>query len=221
MSNLAGKSYAMNVVTPMQPWRAAMKKGIFVILRAFPMLLSRVQGLNFIHFARWCVITKKDWPGLTAQEREALSYNYMLFATNFNGTWEQYVDAFSDGIPDLLNLAWYGDYNYPQSIPTSPFQRYIEHNQYDTDYYYNATPGANQRDIKASIMVYSALLELQVLHAQCDADSFAKAYRAKLRDLQNCLGSMGYAPAASVGSLAAAKERQAAVDAVWKPSAAA
>ncbi|MDW4496501.1 hypothetical protein R5H30_00790 [Sulfitobacter sp. D35] len=220
MSNLAGKAYAMNVVTPLSPWHSLVKKGIFVVLRAFPKLLARVQGLNFIHFARWCVIDRKDWPGLTDEERDALSYNYMLFATNFNGTWEQYVDAFSDGIPDLLNLAWYGDYNYPQSIPTTPFQNYIQHNQYDTDYVYNATPGANQRDIKASIRVYSALLELRDLHANADPETFARAYRETLCKLQNCLVSMGYGPAASVASLKAAEDRQAATDEIWKHRAA-
>jgi hypothetical protein len=144
-----------------------------------------------------------------------LHYNYMLFGTNFNGTWEQYVDSFSDGIPELLDLAWYGDYKYPKSIPSTPFRKYIEHNQFDTDYYFNATPGANQRDIKASIRILIATRELQEAHALSDPKQFARAYRAQLTAVQNCLVSMGHGPVASVASEKAARHRQIAIEQVW------
>ena len=75
----------------------------------------------------------------------------MLFVSNFNGTWDQYIDAFSDGIPNGLDLFWYSSTKYPGSIPITPFKNYIRANQIDTDYYYNATPGAAQRDIKAAL----------------------------------------------------------------------
>ena len=73
--------------------------------------------------------------------------DYMLFVSNFNGTWDQYIDAFSDGIPNgstcsVLSTKYLAH-------PISPFKAYIRANQVDNDYYYNATPGAAQRDIKA------------------------------------------------------------------------
>jgi hypothetical protein len=52
----------------------------------------------------------------------------MLFCSNFNGTWDQYIDAFPDGIPNGLDLFWYSSTKYPQSIPMSPFKNYIRHN---------------------------------------------------------------------------------------------
>ena len=58
----------------------------------------------------------------------------MLFVSNFNGTWDQYIDAFSDGIPNGLDLFWYASTKYPGSIPSTPFNAYIRANQIDCDY---------------------------------------------------------------------------------------
>ncbi len=216
MSNVAGKAYALNVITPLKRWHYWLKIGIVTILRAFPKLLMGLQGLSIIHFARWVVIRRRDWPDLGQGKETRLRYNYMIFFSNFNGTWDQYIDAFSDGIPDNLDLAWYGDYRYPQSIPLSPFKRYIEHNQFDTEYYYNATPGAAQRDIKSSIRVMVAVRKLQALHSTVTPAEFAKAYRETLVAVQNDLGSMGLAPVASTAHLHAARARQIEIDRRWK-----
>ena len=43
----------------------------------------------------------------------------MLFCSNFNGTWDQYIDAFADGIPNGLDLFWYTSSKYPASIPVT------------------------------------------------------------------------------------------------------
>ena len=84
----------------------------------------------------------------------------MLFCSNFNGTWDQYIDAFSDGLPDGLDMFWYASTKYPHSIPISVFKYYIGHNQIDTNYYYNATPGSAQRDIKRALRLAVALRRL-------------------------------------------------------------
>ena len=55
--------------------------------------------------------------------------------------------------PSGLDLFWYASTKYPHSIPISTFKSYIAANQIQTNYYYNATPGAAQRDIKAALRV--------------------------------------------------------------------
>jgi hypothetical protein len=219
MSNIAGKAYALNVITPLARWHYWVKLGIVTILRAFPTLLAGLQGLSIIHFARWVVIRRKDWPDLGQGKETRLRYDYMIFFSNFNGTWDQYIDAFSDGIPDNLDLAWYGDYRYPQSIPLSPFKRYIQHNQFDTEYYYNATPGAAQRDIKASIRVMVAVRKLQSLHGTSTPEEFAQAYRKTMVEVQNDLGTQGMSPVASSAAHRAAIARQDGINRIWASAA--
>lgn len=196
MSNVAGKAYGMNVVTPMRPWKTWINRFIFMVARTQPQQLGGLLGLSIIHFARWVLIKRKQWPDL-GQGRPQLNNDYMLFVSNFNGTWDQYIDAFSDGIPNGLDLFWYSSTKYPGSIPITPFKNYIRANQVDTDYYYNATPGAAQRDIKAALRLWSVLDRLALQHAELPPADFAEAYRLALIEVQNDLASAGYAPVAS------------------------
>jgi hypothetical protein len=196
MSNVAGKAYGMNVITPMPPWKTWINRLLFMVARTQPAQLGGLLGLSIIHFARWVIIRRDQWPDLGAG-RPAVRHDYMLFCSNFNGTWDQYIDAFSDGIPNGLDLFWYASVKYPGSIPITPFKNYIRANQIDCDYYYNATPGAAQRDIKAALRLWAALDGLAADHARLGPDEFAAAYRRALVAVQNDLPSAGHAPVAS------------------------
>jgi hypothetical protein len=197
VSNIAGKAYAMNVITPMRPWSTFIQRLIFMASRALPSQLKGLMGLGLIHFARWVIIRRNQWPNI-GQGRQALKYDYMLFCSNFNGTWDQYIDAFSDGIPAGLDFFWYASVKYPHSIPITTFKEYITYNQIDTDYYYNATPGAAQRDIKSALRVLAQVRVLAVLHPSSTPAAFAAAYRKSLVAVQNSLGPQGIGPAASL-----------------------
>lgn len=214
MSNVAGKAYAMNVVTPMRPCLTWVNRLIFMVGRAIPATLGGLLGLSIIHFARWALIKRDQWPDL-GQGKQTLQNDYMLFCSNFNGTWDQYIDAFSDGIPNGPDLFWWASTKYPHSIPVAPFKQYISANQIGTDYYYNATPGSAQRDIKRSLMVFAALRDLEKQHGSMTPAEFAEAYKAALLSVQNALGSVGFAPVASLSTAAAAANRQEFIEARW------
>ena len=200
MSNIAGKADAMNVITPMPRWCTWIQTALFMIARITPQTLSGLLGLKLIHFARWVIIRRNQWPDPAGNGAQTLDNDYMLFLSNFNGTWDQYIDAFADGIPQGLDLFWYASTKYPHSIPISTFKSYITANQIQTNYYYNATPGAAQRDIKAALRVRRELLALADQHRGGDAAAFAKAYREALTRLASSLASPGYAPIASVAT---------------------
>lgn len=220
MSNIAGKAYALNVITPMRRWHIWLKRAIFLTVRALPHLMSGLIGLSIIHFARWVVIGRSQWPDLGQGRQPKLYYNYTLFNSNFNGTWDQYIDSFSDGIPDMLDLAWYHDYNYPSSIPITRFKNYIHHNQIDTDYFYNATPGAAQRDIKAALRCWNAVSALSRIRRHLDPITFRDEYVRTLCFVQNDLGTLGPGTAASVPTEEAHASRQRFVNLRWRNDAA-
>lgn len=217
MSNIAGKAYAMNVITPSDPgirFRAVppyirvrptwINKLIFMVSRCLPETLQGLLGLSLIHFARWFFVKPDQWPVFDEKlkaRKQNIKQDYMIFCSNFNGTWDQYIDAFSDGIPNGLDLFWYTAVKYPQSIPIIQFKNYITHNQIDTNYYYNATPGAAQRDVKAGLKVRRAILKLkEVYESGADPAQFAKAYRKHLIEVQSFLGDPGFAPVASLST---------------------
>jgi hypothetical protein len=214
MSNVSGKAYAMNVVTPMRPPRTWINTFLFMFVRTQPSALQGLLGLKFIHFARWVMIRRSQWPKI-GKRRERLLNDYMLFCSNFNGTWDQYIDAFSDALPNGLDILWYSSTKYPHSIPISPFKNYIRANQVDTDYYYNATPGAAQRDVKSALRVRRAVLALAEDHSRMSPEAFAEAYRKRLVEVQNDLGAHGDAPVASNDTAAADRNRGPFVEAAW------
>ena len=79
MSNIAGKAYAMNVLTPMRPGMTWLSGFIFRISRAAPSKLAGLLGLKFIHFARWVMIRREQWPRARPAGRPNLQNDYMLF----------------------------------------------------------------------------------------------------------------------------------------------
>lgn len=196
MSNIAGKAYGMTVITPVPTWASWFGATIFRAVRCFPSTLSALIGLSIIHFARWAIIRRDQWPDL-GNGPQRLQHDCLLFCSNFNGTWDQYIDAFSAGVPSGLNLLWYRNLHFPGAVPNTPFKNYIRANQLTNDFYYNATPGVAQRDIKSALRVRSALTELERAYATRDAAEFAGAYRAALISVQNDLGSHGPSPVAS------------------------
>src|SRR5438445_9073957 len=137
----------MNAVTPMKPWKTPILRLIFFLLGAIKPLQNDLKQLSFIHFARWVIVGKNQFPLLTEkQPREELRYDYLLFFSNFNGTWNQYIDAFPAVLSRGLNMIWRWSEKFAGSVPVTPFKEYIARVQFDTDYYYTAYPYATAND---------------------------------------------------------------------------
>ena len=158
MSNINGKVYAMNAITPMKPWKTWILRVFFFLLGHIKPLQKDLIDLSFIEFARWVVLPRKGFPFLgNGQSKEDLKYDYLLFFSNFNGTWNQYIDAFSAVLSKGLNLVWRWSEKFPGSVPVTLFKEYIARVQFDTDYYYTAYPHATANDVKSAHIVQSSL----------------------------------------------------------------
>ncbi len=190
MSNIRGKAYAMNVITPQKSWKSWILRSAFKLLT--PKFTQKdLRDLSFIHFARWTIIPKHGFPSFPSQVRkERLKYDYLLFESNFNGSWNEYVDAFNTVLAFKLNLVWFWSENFPGSVPLSPFKAYIEHNQKYTDYYYMAYPGSTVSDVKNALDASRAFDVLAQAASQDDA-RFEQAYGEFMSRVQNKLGANG------------------------------
>ena len=155
-------------------------------------------NLSFIEFARWVVLPRGRFPFLGhGQVKEELKYDYLLFFSNFNGTWNQYIDAFSAVLSHGLNLIWRWSEKFPGSVPVTPFKEYIARVQFDTDYYYTAYPHATANDLKSAHIVQSALDGLNQRAQACSPEQFADAYLQFVIQVQAHLGETGEAPVVS------------------------
>lgn len=195
MTNITGKTYAMNAITPMKPWKTWILRGFFFLLGHIEPLRADLVNLSFIHFARWVVIRRDAFPHVSAsQPREELQYDYLLFFSNFNGTWNQYIDAFSAVLSKGLNLVWRWSEKFPGSVPVTPFKQYVGRVQFETDFYYSAYPHAATNDVKAAHRVQAALDELAGKSGGMSSEEFEKAYLSFTVKVQRDLGSTGMAP---------------------------
>jgi hypothetical protein len=195
MSNINGKVYAMNAITPMKPWKTVIVKAFFLLLRLVKPLQSDLINLSFIEFARWVMIPRGRFPYLgNGQVKEELKYDYMLFFSNFNGTWNQYIDAFSDVLGSKLNLIWRWSEKFPGSYPVTLFKEYIARVQFDTDYYYTAYPQATANDVKSAHIVQASLEALTQRADKYTPAEFSAAYLKFVIQVQGHLGETGEAP---------------------------
>jgi len=223
MSNIAGKSYAMNVITPITGWVYYVNRikfaavqfsvsrklgttgfwGKLVPLRLAELIYDRLNGLltlSLIHYARWAII--KQFPHIDeSQPKEALKYHYMLFFSNFNGSWKQYVDSFHMAIPNGLDLLWYKNVSYPNSVPLQPFHKYITYNQVWTNHYYNAYPLAASNDIKGAQTLKDEL-EKFIDESDLDADPelFQIRFESLLESQQQNMGLLAATPIISLSA---------------------
>lgn len=197
MTNINGKAYAMNAITPMKPWKTPILRLIFFVFGAFKCLQADLKNLSFIHFARWVIIGRNQFPHLSSEQpAENLHYDYMIFFSNFNGTWNQYIDAFSAVLSKGLDLVWRWSEKFPGSVPVTIFKEYIARVQFDTDYYYTAYPHATANDVKSAHIVQSSLDRLSLVAGGCTPEQFAAAYLGFVLEVQSHLGETGEAPIA-------------------------
>ncbi|HEV2711148.1 MAG TPA: hypothetical protein VGU67_13115 [Edaphobacter sp.] len=195
MSNINGKVYALNAITPMKPWKTWILRMFFFVLGHVKPLQADLINLSFIQFARWVILPRDRFPFLgQTQRREALKYDYLLFFSNFNGTWNQYIDAFSAVLSRGLNLVWRWSEKFPGSVPVTPFKQYIARVQFDTDYYYTAYPQATANDVKSAHVVQDALTAFSKRVETQTPEQFREAYLQFVIAVQSHLGSTGEAP---------------------------
>lgn len=211
MSNIAGKAYAMNVITPMSRWRSIVNRFVFALAKTpfFSGKLDGLKTLSLIHFARWVILSPSQFPRLSeSQPQEELKYAYMLFFSNFNGSWTQYVDSFHMSIPSGLDLLWRKNIKYPKSVPLTPFHQYILHNQIWTEHYFNAYPLASANDVKSAMTLTDSLKQLMADSASSTAEQFAQQYAQFIFQNQSHLGRMSASPVVSLASQSVQERRR-------------
>ena len=176
MSNVSGKAYGMNVVTPMRPCLTWINRALFMASRAIPKTLRGLLGLSIIHFARWIIIKRDRSPDL-GQGKQSLQNDYMLFCSNFNGTWDQYIDTFSDGIPSGLDLLWYSSTRVSAFDPDQPVQGLHPGKPDRHGLLLQFGPGRRTARCQSALRVRRAILELAAKQGLVVSGRFPQAVR--------------------------------------------
>lgn len=184
--NRHGRARAMTVFSPVRPtWRppgGVLWLGlVFTFARTFTDRTSTIRELSFIHFARWAVVWQLPDHG---QPRDRLRQPLLMFESNYNCTFDQYIDAFSSILGRGMSAIWGTSYGFPGPVPVAPFKRYIRGNEFCADHYYSAYPTATTTMVKSAIALRQPLRAFTIRAATLSPDAFQQEYREFLTDVQ-------------------------------------
>jgi len=106
-----------------------------------------LSGLTSIHFARWVMIDNG---------------NNILFESNFDGSWENYIDDFVDHASVGMNVIWGNCIGFPKggSKDIESFKSYIRNNQTSAQLFYSAYKDLTVRNILTDLSISNEVPEL-------------------------------------------------------------
>jgi hypothetical protein len=177
--NVDGQAICITVFSTVKWWGRAWLRVVFLYARLFPKAHGTLGRLSFIHFARWSLFT-----GLPEQK---LRHPQLFFESNFNGGWQEYIDAFSHILTQGMTMFWGSSFGYPQPLPTGPFKRYIQAHELTASHFYCAYPEATTTIVLSALEIDERLAAFHERTRGMEPDAFARAWNAFLADVQEHL----------------------------------
>jgi hypothetical protein len=157
----------------------------FLFIRLRTNSLKTLRQLSFIHAARWSLVRRL--PANGDQPEIRLRFPHLYFESNFNGGWEEYIDAFSYVLTAGMWGFWGSSYGFPQALPSGPFKQYIRDNEFVANHYYSAYPEATTTTVLSALEIAPKLGALWNRAASMSPEEFHAAWQALLTDGQSWL----------------------------------
>jgi len=184
--NVNGNAIALTVFSAVK-WWGRIELPVFIeVLRRGRNSLSELKQLSFIHAARWSLFSEIPYNG-PPQPQRRLHSAHLYFESNFNGGWEEYIDAFSYVLRTGMWAFWGSSFGFPGALPSGPFKDYIRANEIDASHYYAAYPDATATMVLAALEVEPRLERLKWQATWMTPTEFAAAWRAFLIETQPAL----------------------------------
>jgi hypothetical protein len=185
-ANVTGDAVALTVFSTVRRWGLAELPLFFLVLRKGPTSLGTLRRLSFIHSARWSLVRELPYNG-PPQPRVDLRHPHLFFESNFNGGWEEYIDAFSYVLTAGMFGFWGSSYGFPWALPAGPFKDYIRENEYVANHYYSAYPEATTTMVLQALELEPEIAALCERAPGMSPDEFAAEWRRVLSEVQHCL----------------------------------
>jgi hypothetical protein len=109
---------------------------------------ENLRELSFIHFLRFAMIHRFPDHG---QPKDRMRQPLLMFESNYNGTFAQYIDTFSEAVPQNMKHLWGTSYGFPGPLPVTPFKKYIQAHEFTANHYYSAYPDASTTMVVAAL----------------------------------------------------------------------
>jgi hypothetical protein len=144
-------------------------------------LRSALGQLGVIHAAHFTLIDRFADHG---QPPEELGQHLLLFESNYDGGFDDYIDAFSACVPRWMKAFWGTSYGFPGPRPVTPFKAYIRANEFGADHQYFAHAGASTRMITSALAFQRMHARFREEADRLPPDEFEARYHALLASSQ-------------------------------------
>ena len=111
----------------------------------------------------------------------------MMFESNFNGTWNQYIEAFAQVIPLNIKLFWGSSIEFPGPLPTVPLLVWVHRHHFDVQYFDTAVDTATATVVTSALALEEKLRAFARDSEGLDAETFQRAYHKLLCDVEKDL----------------------------------
>lgn len=196
----SGRIRAVNLTMPFRTWRGRVQRFYLwpwgVLIFAGWARFNQVErvvpfrALRVVHFLTFAMIHRLPYLG-GGQAREQLKHSYQLLCSCFNGDLLEYLDVFSDGIPEGQLTSVLGDTpGFVKSRPVTRWKDWIVDHAFEGEYFYSAYPEASAVDVRASLQVARAIQDFdgEATDTNLQGPAFARELADLVRDQQSNLG---------------------------------
>lgn len=138
----------MTIISKVKPglWPRLLLRFFLYIGRSLDKASSTGQfsGLSTIHFARWVLIDNGE---------------NLLFESNYDGSWESYIDDFGDHAAVGMNAVWGNCLGFPKGgcLDIESFKQVIRANQHPAQVFYSAYPNQTVANIAHDLNLSDAV----------------------------------------------------------------
>ena len=108
---------------------------------------------------------------------QRLRHPHLFFESNFNGGWEEYIDAFSHILTRGMTLFWGSSHGFPTPLPTGRFKNYIKRHEIVASHFYSAYPDATTTIVLSALELDAKLRDFRKRTRGMDPEAFADAWR--------------------------------------------
>jgi hypothetical protein len=178
--NVAGRARALTLLTPIRPLWTPFLWLVMRSARYHTYFRDHSLQFKFIYYVRWAIFRE-----FSPDEKKR--YSYLLFESNFDIPWRQYIDAFAYVIPKDIRVIWGRGFAFPGPPPAEPLKRWIAMNSLEGGHYHSAYPQASVKMTMSALAAHERLLELEREAAGMSPAQFRQAYERALADLQRHL----------------------------------
>ena len=117
--NVSGRARALTLLTPVRPAWMPFLRFVHVDARATTRLQDAQPAVQ-LHLLRALGDRSRSSPAASSKR-----YTYLLFESNFDVPWRQYIDAFAYVIPNDISVIWGRGFAFPGPPPAEPLKRWI------------------------------------------------------------------------------------------------